>query len=285
MMMKRIAIACALMTVAWWAGPGCSCAHQSIPRAYPAPTVEQLLAHVRRNGEVVGSYLAESTMDYWVGDQRVKATVLVMGERGSKLRFNALNPATDTTAADLACNGQNFGFLDYQHDCQLTGRCDRRAIAQLLRVSMEPDDFLVLVVGSAPIIPEPTGTVRWDEKRGAEVVELVSPGGSWRQTMVLDGRGGPGQWDVLESVVVDAQGAVDWKLQNKRFGPVTAKDGQVVRVPEATRFEQPKQKADLQVRWKERTLNLAIDDAKFKMDVPPGLKVCGGKKSAAPPAR
>ncbi len=204
--MRRITLVCAALAVSWLAGPSCSCTHQSIPRAYPAPTVEQLLTHVRQGGESARSYKAESKMDYWVGDQRIKATVLVMGERGSKAFFKAMNPATDTSAADLVCNGQNFVFVDYEHNCQLSGQCDRRAIGQLLRVSMAPDDFLLLAVGSVPIIPDPTGTVRWDEKRGAEVVELVSRDRAWRQTLVLDGRGGAGKWDVLESVVTDGAG-------------------------------------------------------------------------------
>jgi hypothetical protein len=277
--MRRITLVCAALAVSWLAGPSCSCTHQSIPRAYPAPTVEQLVNHVRQGGEAARSYKAESKMDYWVGDQRIKATVLVMGERGSKAFFKALNPATDTSAADLVCNGQGFVFVDYEHNCQLTGQCDRRAIGQLLRVSMEPDDFLLLAVGSAPIIPDPTGVVRWDEKRGAEVVELMSRDRAWRQTLVLDGRGGAGKWDVLESVVTDAQGAVDWKLQNKDFRAVKAADGKTIRVPAATRFEQPKQKADLQVRWEDRTLNEDLDDRAFQRE-PPDLKACGPKKSA-----
>jgi hypothetical protein len=132
-----------------------------------------------------------------------------------------------------------------------------------------------------PIIPEPTGRVHWDEKRGAEVVELVSPDRAWRQTLVLDGRGGAGRWDVLESVVTDGQGAVDWKLENKGFREMKAKDGSALRVPEASHFEQPKQKADLQVRWKSRTINLELDDSKFKLTLPAGLVRCDAKKPAA----
>ncbi len=274
--MRRVALVCAALAA------GCGCGGGAVQRAYPQPTVEELLAHVRRSGDAVKSYVAEATMDYWVGDQRVKATVYVMGERGARVRFNAMSPATDTTAADLACNGQEFAYIDYHHECQLGGVCDRNAIAQLLRVSMEPDDFLLLAVGSVPIIPRPTGTVRWDEKRGAEVVELVSEGRAWRQTLVLDGRGGPERWDVLESVVVDAQGQVEWKLENKGFGAVTGVDGRPYRVPEASHFSQPKQKADLQVRWKQRTLNRDLDRSKFTLEAPAGLKRCEARKPAAP---
>jgi hypothetical protein len=277
----RASSICTALAALWWLGQGCSCTQPKIERSYPAPTAEQLVAHVQKSGADVRSYVAESVMDYWVGNQRIKATVYVMGERGAKVRFNAINPATDATAADLACNGQSFSFIDYERNCQLGGQCDRRAIGQLLRVSMEPDDFLLLAVGSAPIIPQPTGRVTWDEKRGAEVVELVSPDRAWRQTLVLDGRGGPGKWDVLESVVVDAQGALDWKLENKGFRELTGKDGRVVRVPDASHFEQPKQKADLQVRWKTRTLNSPLEASKFELTPPAGLARCGAKKPAA----
>ena len=279
--MRRIALACAALVAAVWSSvSGCGCTHQTIPRSYPAPTVEQLLAHVRESGEAARSYNAESTMDYWVGDQRIKATVLVMGERGAKVFFKAMNPATDTAAADLVCNGQSFVFVDYEHSCHLGGQCDRRAIGQLLRVSMEPDDFLLLATGSVPLIPKPTGTVRWDQERGAEVVDLVSPDRAWRQTLVLDGRNGEGKWDVIESVVRDGQGAVDWKVQNKSFRPLRAADGKIIRVPNATHFEQPKQKADLQVRWKERTLNGTLNQAAFQREAPAGLQECGARRRA-----
>jgi hypothetical protein len=279
--MRRIALAFAALAASWWTGPGCACTRQTIPRGYPTPSVEQLLAHVEQSGQAVRSYNAESTMDYWVGDQRIKATVLVMGERGAKVFFKALNPATDTAAADLVCNGQGFVYVDYEHSCQLSGQCDRRAIGRLLRVSMEPDDFLLLAIGSVPIIADPSGTVRWDQERGAEVVELVSRDRAWRQTLVLDGRSGAGKWDVLESVVRDGQGAVDWKLQNKDFRPVTTADGRTVRVPGATRFEQPQQKADLQVRWEQRLLNTALNQTAFQRE-PPALKTCGAKQAPAP---
>lgn len=277
---RRMPLVLAALAALWGSGQGCSCAGQRFERRYPQPTVEQLLAHVEKSAAQARSYVAESTMDYWVGDQRIRATVYAMGERGAKVRFNAINPATDTTAADLACNGQTFKFLDYEHNCQLSGVCDRRAISQLLRVSMEPDDFLLLSVGGAPIIPQPTGTVRWDAKRGAEVLELVSPDRAWRQTLVLDGRGGPGQWDVVESVVRDAQGQVDWKLENKSFREVKSADGVVFRVPGASHFEQPRQKADLQVRWKERKLNPTLEASKFELTLPEGLPRCGAKKGA-----
>jgi hypothetical protein len=225
-------------------------------------------------------------MDYWVGGQRIKATVYVMGARGARIRFNAQNPATDTLAADLACDGEGFQYINYEvppSGCQLTGPCDRQAIAQLLRVSLAPDDFLLLAVGSAPIIPQPTGEVGWDSKRGAWVVDLVSPDRAWRQKLVLDGNDADGKWEVLESTVWNADDQVDWHLENRDFKDLVGVDGTRFRVPSRSKFEQPREKADLVAAWKDREINRELDPTKFQMQIPPGLPVCGQKQPPAAP--
>lgn len=273
----KLVLLCALAL-----SPACPCGKGEVKRPYPTPTVDMLIEHVQQNGQLIQSYMAESTMDYWVGDERIKATVYVMGTRGTRIRLNALNPATNTTAADLACNDQGYVFLDYEKDCQLRGVCDRYAIAQLLRVRLEPDDFLLLAVGSTPVVSEPTGKSRWDEKRGAEILELVEKATGRRQTLVLSGK--QGQWDVLESTMYDAQGNVEWKLQNKDFRSVETEDGKTIRVPGASRFEQPGEKSDLAVRWDSRTLNLDLDESKFQLEVDPGIQMCPSQAQPAQPA-
>jgi hypothetical protein len=270
-----IAMAPRAMALAALLALATGCPGGGTKQPYPAPEAAAFVAHARATGEAARSYFGESTMDYWVGGERIKATVYVMGERGAKVRFNAINPATGSTAADLACDGSSFQFINYDRNCQLTGICDRTAIAQLLRVRLEPDDFLLLAVGAAPIIPDPTGTVRWDGKRGAWVVELVSPGRAWRQELVLDGNDADGKWEVLATTVWDAAGQIDWRLENRDFRTVKGADGRSFRVPTRTKFEQPAQKADLVAVWEDRQVNLELDDSKFTMTIPPGLPVCG----------
>jgi len=279
--MKRSGLGLWLLCAMTMAAQGCPCGGSKIERPYPQPTVDALLQQVRSNGQVVSSYVAESTMDYWVGDERIKMTVYVMGKRGARIRFNAINPATETTASDLGCDGNGFAFLDYEKECQLSGVCDQYSIAQLLRVRLDPDDFLLLAVGSTPIVNQPEGVLRWDHKRGAEVLDLVERGGARRQTLVLSGK--QGQWDVLESAVYDASGKLEWKLENKGFSPMTTEDGKSLRVPRSSHFEQPAEKADLVARWDNRTLNLELDEDKFVVPVPAELKLCPTGK-AAPPA-
>lgn len=252
---------------------GCSCTRQKpIPRSYPEPSTEDVLAHLAEAQRHARAFQAESVMDYWVGDERVKGTVLLMGRKGARVRINALNPTGDNVAADLACDGIGFEFIDYNNNCQLTGLCTRRSIAELLRISLEPDDFLLMVMGTTPVIADAQGTVNWDEKKGREVVELVAPDNRFTQTIVLDGR--DHTWDVLASEVRDVRGNVLWRLRNKGFQELQGQDGRTFRVPEKSQLEQPAENADLLVQWKKRVFNLELETAKFDMEIPPGLPSC-----------
>jgi hypothetical protein len=256
---------------------GCSCTrHKPVTRSYPEPSTEEILAHLADVQRHARSFQAESVMDYWMGDERVKATVLLMGRKGARVRINALNPTGDNVAADLACDGIGFEYIDYNNNCQLSGLCTKRSIAELLRISLEPDDFLLMVMGTVPVIADAQGTVTWDERHGREIVELVAPDNRFTQTIVLDGR--DRTWDVLSSEVRDVRGNVLWRMRNKGFEALRAQDGRTFRVPAKSQLEQPQDKADLLVQWKKRVFNLDIETAKFDMEIPPGLPSCRKEK-------
>lgn len=221
------------------------------------------------------SFRGASVMDYWLGDDRVKGSMLVMGSTGAKVRFNALSPAGETVMADLACNGRDFILVDFQNNCMLTGPCTGDSIAQLLRISLTPDDFLALATGNTPVLPGATGTVTWDGTKGHHVVALQGAEGT--QRIEIDAR--DQRWDVLSSELKNASGAVVWKVENTDFQTVKDEAGVEHRVPGKSRLTQPAQKADLLVEWEQRALNVALDDSKFQLEPPAGLPQCGAKQA------
>src|SRR5688572_13195301 len=96
------------------------CSGGGVKPPYSPPSAAAFVQHLRDVGGRTRTYFAaNNTMDYWLGGERIKTTMHVMGERGAKIRFNASNPQTDDTAADLACDVTDFGFVDYLHGCQL----------------------------------------------------------------------------------------------------------------------------------------------------------------------
>jgi hypothetical protein len=252
---------------------GCPGTKGGIKRDYPEPTAEQIVQRLAKQREERKAFSAESTMDYWLGKDRVKGTVLVMGTTGKRLRFNALSPAGGDVIADMACDGTNFAYVDKQNNCQLTGPCDRSSIAALLRVELEPEDFIHLALGTVPVPPYDKGTVTWDPSSGHERVVLTGPQGT--QTIVVDQRGG--RFDVIASNLKDPSGKTMWSVENADFDTVKDATSGEHRLPNKTRFKSPQENADLLVDWGDRTVNPTIDPSKFVVQVPPGLPRCGSK--------
>lgn len=261
----RIASAASLLVLL-----ACGCPKGTKTRPYPEPTVEALLARLATTRDSVTSFSAETVMDYWMNDQRVKGTVLVMGTVGSKVRINALSPAGNDLLADLACDGRDYAYLDKDKNCQLQGPCSRTTIASLFGVALAPDDFVQLAVGATPIIEGATGTVRWDGKAGREVLELTGTGGR-TQTIVLDAR--EGRADVISSEVKTGD-TQEWRVDNTDFEKVDDANRVTFRVPGKSRLRSPGSKADLIVEWRERALNLPITDDKFVLELDPAIPAC-----------
>ena len=262
-------LACFLLPVL--AALACGCPKGSAARPYPEPTVEQLLARIADNRDAVSSFSAESVMDYWMNDQRVKGEVLVMGTTGSQVRINALSPAGGDVMADLACDGMNYAFIDKNKNCQLTGPCSKDTIASLFKIALAPDDFVQLATGATPIVPGATGTVRWDGKAKKEVLELTGSDGR-TQTIVLDAR--DGRADVITSEVKTAAGTQEWRIDNTDYTSVKDQQQLARRVPGKSRFRSPGEHADLIVEWKQRRLNLPVTNEQFQLEIPSGIPRC-----------
>jgi outer membrane biogenesis lipoprotein LolB len=235
------------------------------------PTAEQIVARLEQQRAARTSFRAETTMDYWLGKQRAKGTVYVMGTAQRQVRFNAVKP-DGNVLIDMACDGTSFTYVDFQTNCQLAGPCNRQSIARLLRVELEPDDFHDLAQGTPPVLSDATGTVTWDASKGFFRVQLQGAGG--KQSIAIDGR--DGRFDVVASELVDPASKVVWSVEFTDFQEITDERGQRQRVPGKTRFKSPSQDADLIVDWKsdERAINPTIAPGKFSVPIPEGLPHC-----------
>ena len=85
---------------------------------------------------------------------------------------------------------------------------------------------------------------------------------------------------ITGTLVIDVEnkgnGQVVWSVTNTDFAPIADAAGVTLRVPGKTRFQSPDKKADLIIDWKERELNVALDPARFVLEPPAGLPMCGG---------
>jgi hypothetical protein len=256
------------------------CPHGDTPKpSGPAPTVAEVVDRLTRAKDELHSFTGKAVMEYWLNGDRFKGDVLAMGEAGAKVRIAALSPAGGSTAAEMACDGSQFVSVNYQNNCVLTGPCTKQSIATFFGIELTPDDFLHLALGTPPVTAQPTGSVTWDAGKGLYRAELAGTEG--KQTIWIADRGP--QWEVVESELIDPDGKPAWSVKNAAFDNAKDPDGKDHRVPGKSRFVTPnRQKADLTVEWRERTVNVAIDPKKFTIAVPAGLPTCGRPASQAP---
>lgn len=231
----------------------------------PDLTVDVVVAELAKAREALTSFRGESVMDYWVSGQRMKGEVLVMGQVGKLMRFAALSPAGGSTLVEMACDGTNFVYLNYQENCALTGPCDAQSVAMFFGIELEPDAFLHLALGTPPTVANPTGTVTWDSSRGVHRVELSSSEGT--QKLAIDTK--PAHWEVRETELVGR-----WSVANTDFRKVPGSGER--RIPGKIRFRSPAQSQDLLVDWGEQfEVNVELPKQNFTMQVPEGLATCG----------
>src|SRR6266568_5161581 len=241
------------------------CPSAARPRPYPAPEASALVAHVRSIRDRASSLNAKTKSDVRIGGDRANVTVLMFAAWGGKLRFQAHDP-NESTAADLASDGRRYCFIDVHHNCGECGPATPANVARMVRIPLEPDQVVALLLGVAPLI-DGDASVEWDAGNGHELLSLRR--GEQVERVVLDGA--DQRWDVLEAELKDG-GKTVWTTRHKDFHEVQTKDGKTVRLPGASLFEQGDD--TVRIQWNDQLVGEPLDDAKFRLDIPAGLPAC-----------
>ena len=241
------------------------CPSAARPRPYPPPEARAVVDHVRGVRDRASTLNADTKTDIRLGSDRVNVTVLMLAAWGGKLRFQAHDP-NEATAADLASDGARYCFLDVHHNCGECGPATPENVARMVRIPLEPDDVVALLLGTAPIL-DGDASVDWDPSNGTEVVALRR--GDLVEKIVLDGT--EQRWDVLEASLRDAGKGV-WTLRHKDFHEVKTADGKTVRLPGASLFEQGGD--TVRIQWRDQRVGETLAADAFHLDVPAGLAPC-----------
>ena len=150
----------------------CGCpGTKHIDRPYPPPPPEDVIKHLESIRERAQNLNAETKSDVRLQGQRYNVTVDILAAWGGKLRFLAINP-NDSTAADLASDGETFCFIDSNNNCGGCGPATPENVGQLIHIVLPPDAIVAVLLGSTPLITTANPTVTWDASLGAELVEL-----------------------------------------------------------------------------------------------------------------
>src|SRR5262249_55861767 len=143
---------------------GCSAAPRARP--YPAPEARALVEQIRGIRDRASSLNADTKTDVRLGSQRVNVRVDMVAAWGGKLRFQAHDP-NSSTAADLASDGSRYCMIDYHANCSECGPATPENVARLVRIPLEPDQVVAVLLGVAPLL-DGEATNDWDPEAGHE---------------------------------------------------------------------------------------------------------------------
>jgi hypothetical protein len=243
----------------------------NLVRPYPPPTTATLLGHLTSLRERATALNAETLTDVRLASDRVNVQVDMLAVWGGKLRFQAYDP-NHAMAADLASDGKTYCLIDVHANCAECGPATPDTVARLVRIPLEPDQVVAVLLGGAPVIPG-DATDEWNANDGTEVVTVHGRGQTER--LVLDGR--EQRWDLLRAELI-VEGTTQWTVRHKDFHAVTSASGQTVRLPGASLFEQGGD--TVRIEWRDQRVGEVPAEGAFHLTTPPGLPACGQRRSA-----
>jgi hypothetical protein len=264
----------ALLALAILPALGAGCVHAPpVARPYAAPTADELNALLEARAAAVRSLNARAKATSWLGGERVRATVLMLVERDGHLRFEA-EVSLQGTVATLATDGQRFALLDARRNELSRGPACPVNVASLVRIPLAPADVAAIILGDAgrPAGATVSPNVAWDAERGADVLELATPGETLHVFFARHG----GAVDVVGAEVL-AGGKRRWRTAYDDFEGAGA-----ARLPTRIRFAEAAGSYEdgVEIKLKDRQLGVAPPPGAFELAAPPGVTVkdvgCGG---------
>jgi hypothetical protein len=275
--MRRLAQA-ALLAAAVAATAGCPAPPPTV-RPYPPPAADDLVRVLAQRQAAVRSLSGRARATSWLGGDRVRATVLMLAAREGRLRFEA-EVSLQGTVATLVTDDGRFALLDMQKNELRRGPACPANVASLVRIPLDPADVAAILLGDVrlPAPAAPLG-VSWDGGRGggADVLEIAAPsGGTLRIFFHRQGNSDSSE-DVI-AVESLAGGRRQWRTSYEEIDTVGG-----ARFPSLIRFAEGDSSFDdgVEIRFKDRTLNVSPGPTDFTIAPPPGVAVrdigCGGR--------
>lgn len=221
------------------------------------------MAALRARAEQLRTLRATAKIDHFAnGGERVRVKVNLLLARGGKLRIEADSPLGGALAT-LTSDGRTFALLDVRANRFLTGPATACNVARLIRLAIDPDDIVAVLMGGAPLEGS-IKSVAWDPNNGGREVLTLALRDGGEETIKLDAQ--ERRWDVVRAERHDAQGHVMWRVTNSNF-----KDRSGVRLPDVEDIEEPPHGADAEVKFRSLEPNVEIPGSLFQLPPPSGL--------------
>jgi hypothetical protein len=239
-------------------------------RPYPPPTPEALIAHLRSRARGLFALRAQAKADYLDGRDRVKISLAVLAARPDRLRLAGESALTGPLLT-LATDGRDFQLLDVRRNRFLAGPVTPCAIAELTRVELSPREAVEVLFGGVLVIEPVRARVSFSPEDGGREVLTLEDARGRTEVVRLSSTGRT--WDVREAELRDPAGRPVWRLRHEGFAEHPLPGGQALRLPATTYIEDPPNRSDVRLRWRERELNPTLPEGAFRLEAPPGVPI------------
>jgi hypothetical protein len=281
----------------------CGCAGAP-PSRFPSADVA--LSRMHASYACSRGVRAESKIDYFGENGRVRGNVYYLAALPNRLRFDVYSPF-GITLATLTSDGRDFAFFDLRRKVFQYGPANTCNVARFTRVPVPPHALAQLLRGEAPVLrhdPE-NASIDWESsflgsgryvvsirstRSASERIELVPRPEDWnrpfaeQRVRVLKVAVEQQGYELYSAELVDHRAA-------KTAPPSVDPDGLLppvppsgpacdAEVPGRIRLEVPDTKQDLILRNDRVHHNPPLEPASFRQTAPAGTRVeyaaCGG---------
>ena len=291
------------------AGSAAGCAHAPPMAIRPgiAPSAEALLQILAQRRGALRSLNARARATSWIGGDRLRATVLMLVERGGRLRFEAEISLQGTVSILTTDGAGRFQLLDMRNNQLQQGPACPANVASMIRIPLAPAEVAALLLGDVWLPPwgsAGAGTadnpgraasvghvgnvrVEWDGTRRADVLVVRHDSGAGdgaEETRVFfrpDDRG-----EQITGVTVSGPAGPLWRASYEELQDVPGG----LRLPALIRFAERASSFDdgVEIRFKDRTPNPELSSANFEIQPPAGTRTIevgcnGGDGAPSPP--
>ncbi len=255
---------------------GCS----SPPPRYPITDPAVALRRVRERDERIHTLRAHGSADHYGAQGRIRGEIWVFVERPDHVRVDTR--AFGNTVSQVVSDGRRFTLADMRQGQFYAGRARPCVAAQLLGIPMESAEVVAVLAGGPPVI-EGNPRIRWDD--GHYVVDITG----------RDGRSETLNLEITESERTSARA----DAQRPRATRAELRDRQGVRAvltyedwteadgvpfPRRVRLVMERANVDLQVRYREVSVDPELPEDVFDTAVPAAMTLVPVQCEGDPPS-
>jgi outer membrane lipoprotein-sorting protein len=201
---------------------------------------------------------AEARMEGYSKSGHFRGRVLLIAERGKRLRIEAWTP-TDQLVATLVADKDGFMFFDVARSECILGRACEENLQGFLPAGLKVQDSASALFG-IPVLFAPEGgfSIAFDRKVGAYLLKSRVEGGGVQKVWITED-GKPLKTEVSQN------GKLFYRMETTWM-----EDGSF---PKTIAIHVPRTKSDLFIRYKNVDVSYEPSDEDFEKVCPDGMKI------------